>query len=398
MRPIKAVVVEPVGGHGGMNHYDFNLCEALADAGVDVTLLTSDATPEPKRPCFRIDRRFQDVFGSAPAWRRGLRYVRALVFGLAAARRKGSKVAHFHFFNVGPLQALGVVTARVFGMQTVATVHDVEAFKAGLSHPRFERIAYRLCGAVIVHNEVSRSELAKRSLVRVARLHVVNAGNHASLVSQAPTLSKAAAAELLGVEPAKFVVVFFGQIKEVKGLGLLLRAVGMLRRKGIEDLTLVVGGRTWKHDFSEYQKVIDDENIADIVKLHLRYVSDMELPLFYRAADLMVMPYLRIYQSDVLLMAMSFGTPILVSDLPGMLEVVKAQHSARVFRSGDIEDLAREINWAMDNRLALAKLAGNALVRMETDFGWESVGRRLQSIYGSLGHPANRGSHSSSPV
>jgi len=84
-------VIEPVGGHGGMDYYDFGLCDGLGRAGADVALYTCDETAQPASDHFVCHRPFEDIFGIDPAWVRGVRYLSGVVKSLLVRWSKGGK-------------------------------------------------------------------------------------------------------------------------------------------------------------------------------------------------------------------------------------------------------------------------------------------------------------------
>ena len=76
---------------------------------------------------------------------------------------------------------------------------------------------------------------------------------------------------------------------------------------------------------------------------HIRFIPDEDVGDYYAAADLVVLPYRKIYQSAVLLMALSHGRAVLVSDLPGMTDIVEHGRNGWVFREGDVADLEEKL-------------------------------------------------------
>jgi len=108
------------------------------------------------------------------------------------------------------------------------------------------------------------------------------------------------------------------------------------------------------------------------------------VPLYYGAADLVVLPYLRIYQSGVVLMAMSYGKAVLVSDIPGMLEVVQDQETGFVFRSGDVDDLVQRICTIFANQPIMESVAKRGLRLMEEKYDWAVIGKKTKDLYASL--------------
>ena len=276
---------------------------------------------------------------------------------------------------------MNVLLVRFAGRKVVITAHDVESFVSSLEVPIMSRMAYRLAHRVIVHNRISRDELKVRLRVHESKIAVIPHGNYLHALRPMPPVEVARVS--LGIPPLAKVLLFFGQIKEVKGLDILLSAMPSVLQQ-YPDVALLIAGKPWKTEFAEYRARIDELGIHDACFAHIRYISDEDVPLYYGAADLVVLPYRRIYQSGVALMAMSYGKAVLVSDIPGMLEVVHDQETGFVFRSGDVDDLVRGICAIFANRPVLEKVAKLGLRLMGEKYNWTVIGQRTKEIYASL--------------
>ena len=159
-KKLKVTILEPVGGHGGMNYYDLGLCNGLGHAGIDVTLYTCDENPPISvSGIFIVKPVFRGIYGSAPVWQRGLSYVWTLVTTLVYERVKGSKLVHFHFFYVGLLEFLGVLLARCLTFRVVVTAHDVESFDENLSVQSLVKLTY----ATVSYTHLNRSSCRNSS-------------------------------------------------------------------------------------------------------------------------------------------------------------------------------------------------------------------------------------------
>ncbi|MEF7616509.1 glycosyltransferase family 4 protein [Aquincola sp. MAHUQ-54] len=376
--PVHSAVIEPVGGHGGCNYYDFALCQSITAAGGRADLYTCDKTEVTGTEGFSIHKNYVGVYGPDAAWLRALRFVRGAFSSVRHAWSKGARVAHFHFYHVGPLEVLSIVLARLFRLKVVITAHDVEAFKRGLSVPIFVRWAYGNADQVIAHNMVSRDELLNTLKIPSSRVRIIPHGNHLQYVPAEVTRSLARSK--LGYSDDEFVIVFFGQIKEVKGLDVLIKAFAK-SYEAHRNLRLLIAGKVWKDDFGKYATIISDLGIEQVVRCEIRYIPDGEVAYFYQCADLIALPYLKIYQSGVVLMAMSYGRPVLVSDIPGMLEVVEDNVSGLVFRSGDPIDMSRRISQAVESRALLDRVAEGGARRVAEDYDWGVIGRSTLECY-----------------
>jgi len=372
-------LIEPVGGHGGMNYYDFGLSAGLAKAGVPLCLYTCDETEVDGEVPFEVQLRFKRIYGSDPKPVRLARFVRGLFESLVNARSKGFRIVHFHFFGSSISELISVVCARLFGFTVVATVHDIESLASETSR-WITPITYRLINRVIVHNEYCRRELEAFRHVQSNKVVVVPHGNY--LCSSSKDVDRDEARRQLGLGVNDRVILFFGQIKESKGLSTLIQAIPLVRQE-IPNLQLVVAGKVWKDDFSKYELLIEQLGIADSVIQNIHYIPDESVKVYFRAADLIVLPYRRIYQSGVLLMAMSYSVPALVSDIPAMLELVRDGETGFIFRAGDHLNLATRATSVLDSRESAQHVAKRALEYVTREHDWEKIGAETAAVYSS---------------
>lgn len=375
---VRVAVIEPVGGHGGMHFYDLSLCRSIVKARADATLFTCDETPVTGNEGFPVRLPYRGIYGRSLAWVRGLRYLLGSLRAVPGARLSGHRVAHFHFFHVGLLEWFNVMLARAVGLRVVITAHDVDGFNQGSSKPWFTRTAYGMASRIIAHSQVARRELIDRLGVPESKLDVILHGNYVDKVPSSVTREMARAH--FGFSPAQRVLLFFGHIKDVKGLEVLLRGFA-LARAADPTLHLLIAGRVWKSDFSRYDALIAQHGLAPHCTLHIRYIEDAEAPYFYLSADLVVLPYLRIYQSGVVLEAMSHGSPVLVSDIPGMLEVIDDERTGFVFKSGDAAHLAQRIGEAFKVPGHSARIAHAGLRTVRERNDWSRLGEQSVACY-----------------
>ncbi len=377
-KPIMVAIIEPVGSHGGMDYYDSGLCAGLSEKGVFNVWYTCDISHPRGERTVSVVRSFKGIWGKDAGWKRGLRFVAGLFRTMKDAHSRNVNIAHFHFFHVGILEVAGVVLARLFRLRVVVTVHDVEAFKPGGKSLFMQKMVYGLCSRVVVHNQVSREELITRCGVNDGMVRVVPHGSYLGLIP--PAMQKRIAREKLGLSQDEHIVLFFGQIKEVKGLDLLIEAFAKARER-MGPARLVIAGKVWKDDFARYQDLIDRNALADATSLHIRYIPDDEISAFYGAADIVVLPYRKIYQSGVLLMAMSYGIPVLASDLPGMCEVVADGENGYLFRAGDPVHLAERLITVLKDEQDQARVVVRAREDMKSRFSWDTIGGQLAGVY-----------------
>ncbi|HCS65806.1 MAG TPA: glycosyl transferase [Cellvibrio sp.] len=371
-------MIEPVGGHGGMDYYDFGLCSGLSHSGVRVILYTCDETTEPVYLTFIIRRWYQGIYGKKSILIRGIRFLLASIRVFTDVLWKRIPTVHFHFFDVGILQFGLIALAKLLRRKVVVTVHDVEGFVEGKGSLRLAKLVYEWVDRLIVHNQFSKTELIAHLLVPLQRIAVIPHGNYRHVYPN--LLKRKVVREQLGWLQHEKILLFFGQIKGIKRLDLLLEAFAELV-KFQPNARLVIAGKVVDVPFDVYQSQIDKLGIGHKCTSLVRYIKNEEVPLLYAAADLIVLPYERIYQSGVLLMAMSFERAVVVSDIPGMLEVVHDGETGYVFRSGDVNDLASVLSRALEEDSIREKIARDGIKLMDEYYSWVVIGRLTADLY-----------------
>jgi len=126
-------------------------------------------------------------------------------------------------------------------------------------------------------------------------------------------LPRREAAARLGIDPEKKTLLFFGLIREYKGLDILLDAFDGLP----EDYQLVIAGEPYG-SFEPYQQRIDALPGKDRVKVFNAYIPDSQVKEFFSAADVTVLPYRSATQSGVSGVSYHFEVPMIVTDVGGL--------------------------------------------------------------------------------
>lgn len=128
------------------------------------------------------------------------------------------------------------------------------------------------------------------------------------------------AATHLGLEPDKNYMLFFGFIRDYKGLDLLLDAMAQPEVKDL-DIRLIVAGEFY-NDSRPYYDLIKANHLEEKVILHTRFISDDDVRYYFSIASLIVQPYRSATQSGVTQVGYHFRKPMLVTDVGGLSEIV----------------------------------------------------------------------------
>lgn len=131
-------------------------------------------------------------------------------------------------------------------------------------------------------------------------------------------MDKRAAQDALELDPQKRTLLFFGLIRDYKGLDLLIDALPLLG----EQYQLVIAGESYG-SFEKYQAQIAASGCADRIKVFNRYIDDEEVPQFFSAADLCVLPYKSATQSGITAIALHFDVPVVATPVGGLAESIE---------------------------------------------------------------------------
>ncbi|MGC1245421.1 MAG: glycosyltransferase, partial [Spirulinaceae cyanobacterium] len=201
-------------------------------------------------------------------------------------------------------------------------------------------------------------------------------------------ISKAEAREKLGIDPQAKVVFYVGRFDPRKGIETLVRAVGQSEWQDKNDLKLIIGGgsRPGQSDGIERERI--EEIVAELgIEQKTEFpgrIGDEELPLYYAATDVSVVPSHYEPFGLVAIEAMASGTPVIASDVGGLQYTVVSEETGLLAPPQDAEAFAKAINRILDDSQWRDQLGGNARKRVEEKFSWQGVASQLNELYVQL--------------
>lgn len=151
-------------------------------------------------------------------------------------------------------------------------------------------------------------------------------------------LPRERAEELLGLAKGKKNLLFFGLIREYKGLDILIRAFNTLD----SDYQLIIAGEPYGA-FDKYRELIDKGPDPSRVFVFPEYISDAQVKGYFSAADLVVLPYRSATQSGVSSISNHFEIPMVVTDVGGLKETIGERGTGIVCEKAEPECVAEAI-------------------------------------------------------
>lgn len=193
-------------------------------------------------------------------------------------------------------------------------------------------------------------------------------------------MSREEARKLLHVGAETPMLLFFGFVREYKGLKYLLDAMKKIKIQIPEIQLWVVGD--FDDDKDKYLEQINTNKIEDEVVLVEGYIPDREVEKYFAAADLIVLPYISATQSGIVQIAYGFGKPVVVTDVGGLPDVVQDHKTGYVVPKENEDAIAGAVIdfYQADQDIPWAKyIEGQA-----REFSWERMVERIEQLLGNV--------------
>lgn len=152
-------------------------------------------------------------------------------------------------------------------------------------------------------------------------------------------VDKTAARKFLKLPVEERLIIFFGFIRDYKGLDVLLGAMAMLKEKNIK---LIVAGEFYSNK-DKYRKIIEQFKLSDHLYLFTDFIPTPEVKYYFSASDLVILPYRDATQSGIVQIAMNFHKPVIATNVGGLAEVISDSQTGYIVEKENPKVLADAI-------------------------------------------------------
>jgi len=379
---------------GGDKHYALGMAAALTSGGISLDFIGSDDLSVPelltnRRVNFLNLRGDQNPnTGPTRKMARVLAYYWRLVCYSARAK---PKIFHILWNNKFQLfdRTLLMLYYRMLGKKITLTAHNVNAGKRDLNDSFLNRLSlriqYNLCHHIFVHTERMRSELVSDFRIPKSKVSVIPYGINNAVPNT--DLSAEQAKRRLGLNGNNKTMLFFGNIAPYKGLEYSISAFSALLSKD-RSYRLIIAGRPkgsenyWK----QIRQAIARGGICDRIIQRIEYIPDELTELYFKAADVLILPYAHVFQSGVLILAYSFGLPVIAADVGSLSEEIIEGQTGFVFKPRDSSDLARKTDEYFASELFHNLETRRAQIKEYANerYSWNKVAAITTAVYSNL--------------
>ncbi len=365
MAKIKNVIMIEPAGKGGICHYTYNLCQALGKK-THVTLLTAS-----DYELVSLDK----IFILSPLLNKFKTKLKNLVRAIRLIFT-GDRIQHIQLSQHPLIVLLIILMLKMFGKKIIVTAHNVISHEIKKGTKIIFHLIYQASHAIIVHANNNKSEMLELFPIKQRKIYVIPHGNYMffNLIGNNNQEMR-----LAGNKKA---ILFFGYIRPYKGLIDLIKSMPIILKR-VPNAELIIAGRPVDH-FDQYQRVIDKLKINDHVTKDLSYIPLNKVRKYYEMANVVAMPYKKIYQSGVLQLAYAFGVPVVATDTGGLPEVIENGKSGFTVPVGNIEKLAEGIIMILQDEILANRMGERAQEIANSKFSWDEIANQTIKVYNEI--------------
>ncbi len=288
------------------------------------------------------------------------------------------KVVHAQWWAY-PLALIYLVIlsiAKLRKKRIIITVHNVLPHEKSRVKIFLNSIVLFFGDYFIVHTETNKEDLSRLYSVSKDRIYVIPHG----ILEVYPIrgISKVEVRKYLSIPLDKKVILHFGNIRDYKGLDVLIESLKLIKAE-VNDVVLLIAGKPWGN-WEKYEKSIEKNGVSDIVIKKLDFIPPFEVEFYFAASDVVVLPYKYFdSQSGVGALALAYKKPLIVTNVGGLLDFVKDERA--IARSNDPEDLAEKIIQVLKDETLLEKLSEDS-EELAKEYSWDKIAEKTVKVYG----------------
>jgi len=329
----------------GISYYTVHLSNALSERADVQAILFRHMLPKKLFPGWKRvgDPLATTTFKPEVEFRELLDWYNPFSWMSAAKQMRNADVIIFQWWTSSVAHMYLAIQLLLFGkVPIIIEYHEVvDPFEQSILPIRvyskiIGRIVRRFADHYVVHSEADRELIKKMYHIHQEKISIIPLG----LFDQYPILEKSTARERLGIDEEN-IILFFGLLRPYKGVKYLIQAFDTLPDTLRSSTRLLIVGEAWEDH--ESISLAEASPYREKITIINRYVRDKEIPLYFSAADMLVLPYTRASQSAVAHIGMAYGLPIIASKVGGLEEGLQSYKGAFFIPPGRKESLKEQL-------------------------------------------------------
>ncbi len=276
------------------------------------------------------------------------------------------------FFTIYFLYIL--ILIKVIGYKLVWTVHNALPGDHRFLNETYIRNTFsKLCEAKIVHSETTIKQMRDLG-INTTNSYIIPHGNYIDVYEN--NINRNDARKYLGYKTTDFIFLFFGLIERYKGVEDLLEAFKKICIKN-KNAKLLIAGRCYDEDLNRKLNVFKNK-YTNNVKIYNSFIENNFVQYYYNCADVVVYPVKEITTSGSVILAQSFGKPIICPNLGNLKDIPK--NGVFLYEPNNITALYQAMKRAIKNRKFLVEM-GESVFKYAQSFSWNRIADQTYEVY-----------------
>ena len=372
---MKVILVDSLIG----NDYTLCLASSLKNQGLDVIFVVPANRKFERLNNFTIKRWSPSKDKKDSNLLKFFKYFEYLLKLFFYILKNKDAAVHFQFFRF-KFDILFFVVLRVFNVKLVHTAHDVLPHETKKIDYLLNYFLYKASRQIIVHSSYIKNKLSSIFHISKEKIEIVPHGNFDIYKSNSP-LSNDEAKKELSLDTNDNVILFFGFIREYKGLDILLDAYSIVNKINPEIKFIIAGSVATKSLIQVYRNKISTFQSTESLITHFNFIPSDKVATYFTAADFVVLPYKDIDHSGIVHMAYSFEVPIIATNVGDFSEVIEEGKSGYLVEKKNPVALADAILKAFNNTEVKLNMKKYIRELNKNKYSWDESARKTIEIY-----------------
>jgi glycosyltransferase involved in cell wall biosynthesis len=361
---------------GGLARIYYGCVNHLPEVGVEVHGLVTGS-----------DRVLQDSDGKVQAfastdsstWQR-LQSLRKIVTKTLAKDSKPKYdliASHFALYTFPILDRLGKLPLVIHfhGPWALESKAEGAGRLSTFSKWAIEKAVYQRADGFIVLSEAFRQILHQTYAVPLNKIFIVGGGINTAEFDLGLSITQAR--EKLNWSQDRRIILCVRRLVQRMGLENLIEAIATVRQQH-PDVLLLIAGKGAIADALRSQ--IQELQLEDHVKL-LGFVSDQDLAIAYRAAELTIVPTVSLEGFGLIVIeSLAAGTPVLGTPIGGIPEILRSLSSDLILESSETKHLAQGMIEALSGQRQMPSAAA-CQSYIKQNYDWQAIAQQIKSVY-----------------
>ncbi len=253
--------------------------------------------------------------------------------------------------------------AKLRGKKVIITLHNVKPHEKSIIKNWLNNSIINLADEYIIHNADNKKTFLENFKTQ-KKVYVIPIGLYPK-----STINEEIARKQLKLPNNKKIILFFGNIRDYKGLDVLIATLKDLQ----DNIFLVVAGQCWD------RKIVESLKNNKMIIYSGGFISNSEVSLYFSSADLVVYPYRYFDASSAAgAEALAYGKPLVVTRVGGLTDLVKDKKV--IAKPNESKDLKEKIVYALNN---LKKLENESKEKAK-EFSWKKIAEMTMEVYDGI--------------